>query len=313
VLAIATALLSAVASRAQAEESLLSVQHTESVPIVPGESIIGQPTGEPQQPLSVAPLDSTLAPPVMSPLATGPADYEIADNWHGMPQTAPVSWISGPFFNAGVLFGVGGGILADMTPGYTIGGGYRQPLGPEVAGDRVFFEIGGSYGSMFGTNTQFIPETRATVIGNQVITSTTLNMNRTSTMHELREAALNTAVGWYWGPPIDDRAADPQLRFATRLGGRVGHARGRFFEEQVPVTPVLGPNEQIFVSPYEKKDTFGGFLIGQEAILLNRDYAIGHVQWTIGGQYTVDWIDLGGRFKGSLSTLALTSGFMLSW
>jgi hypothetical protein len=316
VLALVASLAMYVACGANAcsEESLLAVQHVEDPAFGPGTAVTPAPRVdlgiEPQQPATVAPLDALAAPPMVSPL-DATSDYDSNDPWHGMPQTTPASWISGPYFRAGAVFGVGGGVLENMKPGYTIAGGYRQPLGPEIAGDRVFLDLGGSYQSMFGQNTQFIPERVITSIAGTVINVVTIDTSRTATLHELREGALNAALGWYWGDPVDNRADDPQLRFATRVGGRVGHARGRFTEEQLTVN--LGANESLLTSPYVKKDTFGGVFIANEAILLNRDYAIGHVQWTIESQYTNDWINIGGRWQGSLGTISLASGFMLSW
>jgi hypothetical protein len=277
----------------------------------------------PQQPLSLSPSETTSAAPVIADPATLPpaivGDSMGVDPYHGMPTAAPVSWISGPYFKAGVLSGVNGGLFKGMGQGYTISGGYRQPLGPEVAGDRVFFDLGGSYQSVFGHNEQFIPQNFIHTplpagIGPVIVDR--LETSRVANLREVRQAAMNVAVGWYWGPPVDNRAADPQLRFATRLGGRLGHARGHFLEQQLPVTLVNNnfQSEVLVQIPYERKDTFGGLFIGQEAILLNRDIAIGHVQWTADVQYTNDWLEFGGgTWKGSVGTLAITSGFMLSW
>ncbi len=283
----------------------------------PAESLL------PQQPLSISPIvESTAAPLVAEPVIAAPpmamAQPDV-DPYHGMPQVAPVSWISGPYFRAGALSGINGGLFKGMGQGYTIGGGYRQPLGPEIAGNRVFFDLGGSYQSVFGHNEQFIPENFVHTplpAGIGPVTVNRLETSRVANLREVRQAAMNVAVGWYWGPPLDDRAADPQLRFATRIGGRFGHARGHFLEEQLPVTLVSNSfqSEALVQITYERKDTFGGLFVGTEAILLNRDYAIGHVQWTIDAQYTNDWLEFGGGlWKGSLGTAAVTSGFMLSW
>jgi hypothetical protein len=57
---------------------------------------------------------------------------------------------------------------------------------------------------------------------------------------------------------------------------------------------------------------YGGLFVGTEAILLQRQYAIGHIQWTLDGQYAHDWIDIGGRWDGDLSVGSVMMGFMLS-
>jgi hypothetical protein len=230
------------------------------------------------------------------------------------PAVRPVSWISGPYFKAGVAMPLAHGILENQDTGYTIAGGYRQPFGPEIAGDRVFFDLGLTYLNAFGENTQFIPERRITSVFGSVTNVETLADRRLATLHELRCTSLDAALGWYWGPPLDNRNADPQLRIATRLGGRVGHARGRFIEEQLPVDLINNATtvQTLLVDPYERTDMFGGLFVGTEAILLQRQYAIGHIQWTLDGQYANNWIDIGNRWEGSLGMASVMMGFMLS-
>jgi hypothetical protein len=230
------------------------------------------------------------------------------------PAVRPVSWISGPYFKAGVAMPLGGGILENQDTGYTIAGGYRQPFGPEIAGDRAFFDLGLTYLNAFGENTQFISERRITSVFGSVTDVETFTDRRLATLHELRCSSLDAALGWYWGPPLDNRNADPQLRIATRLGGRVGHARGHFIEEQLPVDLINNATtvQTLLTDPYERTDTFGGLFVGTEAILLQRQYAIGHIQWTLDGQYANNWIDIGGGWDGSLATASVMLGFMLS-
>jgi len=52
--------------------------------------------------------------------------------------------------------------------------------------------------------------------------------------------------------------------------------------------------------------------VGAEAILLDRNYSFGHVQWTLDGELANDWMEFEGFERGSLGTASLTLGFMLS-
>ena len=124
----------------------------------------------------------------------------------------------------------------------------------------------------------------------------------------MRRGTAHAAIGWYWGDPIDDRSNDPQLRISTRLGGRLGHVRGRF-TNVAQETP--GANET-FTTNFGKTDTIGGLYAGVEGLLLARDTRIGSVAITVDGEFANDWMKFEAFDDGSLGTASLTFGFMLS-
>lgn len=236
------------------------------------------------------------------------AEYELADR----PQIAmrqPASWISGPNLKSGVAFVLGDDILEGQDVGWTVSGGFRQPLGPHF-GDRSFFELGGSYLSAYGETTRPIAGTITTLdnAGNVISRVTDADLFN-STLKEVKRGTIHAALGWYWGDVVDNRANDPQMRFATRFGGRLGHIRGRF-SEAAAETP--DPDERFTYNYYGKADTIGGLFVGTEAILLARDLRIGSTAITVDGEFGNDWMEFGGWGRGSLGTASVTLGFMLS-
>jgi hypothetical protein len=252
-------------------------------------------------------------PPAASYAAYGAeADFES----EVPPMVRPVNWISGPYLRGGVNFVIGEGIFDQQQDvGYGISGGYRQPLGPEIGGDRFFFDLGGSFQNSYGKATPvFIPGQEITRFNGTVIDAEVLPTAFRSTLEELRRGSLHAALGWFWGPGLDNRGADPQMRFATRLGGRIGHARGGFKEEQLIFPPMPTPTTVVTIDRmfYKKTDTYGGLFVGTEAILLQRDFSFGQFQWTVDGEFANDWINIGNVWDGSLGTASVMMGFMLS-
>jgi hypothetical protein len=274
--------------------------------------------------LGEAPVDQFLlgAEPVV------PAAYDAVDfGTEAPPLVRPVNWISGPYLRGGVNFVIGEGIFDQQQDvGYGISGGFRQPLGPEIGGDRFFFDLGGSYQDSYGRATPVVIDGRqiATTVDitdpNDIPSQSSSIRNDAfqTTLEEVRRGSLHAAIGWFWGPGIDHRAQDPQLRFATRLGGRVGHARGGYTEERLiqPPSPTqIGNFRTTFeIDPvfYKQTDTYGGLFVGTEAILLQRQYSFGHFQWTLDGEFANDWINIGNIWKDSLGTASVMMGFMLS-
>ncbi|MCC6491870.1 MAG: hypothetical protein IT424_02495 [Pirellulales bacterium] len=262
-----------------------------------------QPLTDPLNPLEPAAPGAIVQPDAVEPLlADGAVPYGgyLGDGYYEdyqAPATRPVNWIGGPYLKAGPGGIIGGGIFDDADVAWTVSGGYRQPLGPQIGGDRFFLDAGGSYLSAYGETVRdtqnFIP------LGNNLFLPITVS----TTLKEVKRASAHAAIGWYWGPPMDNAGGDPQVRFATRIGGRVGHVRGEF-EDATDFNISRG---------YGRTDTFGGVFAGTEAILLQRQYeALGNVQWTIDGEFANDWIDFGGFQKGSLGTASVMFGFMLS-
>jgi hypothetical protein len=242
--------------------------------------------------------------PVLEPSPEGSAFTADAFGDRARPVT-PVSWISGPYFKAGVNAPLGEDLLEGrQKTGYAIAGGYRQPLGPALWGDQLFFDLGLSYLSAFGHTTRSTAGRRVSALG----TVTIVDNAFLSTLNEVRRAGVSAAVGWYWGEPEDVRGRDPQIRIATRLGGRAGSVRGRFLEF-APIPPPAGGS---LTAIHGDTDVFGGVFAGAEAILLDRDYAIGHVEWTVDAELANDWIEFDGFDRGSLGTATVMCGFMLS-
>jgi hypothetical protein len=217
-------------------------------------------------------------------------------------ECRPISWISGPYIKAGPTTALGTGLFeGNRQAGYTISGGYRQPLGPDLGGHKLFMEFGGSYLSAFG-------ETSRLTVGRQVLNGVTTNVNFVSTLKELQRSSVHWATGWCWGTWRDDRSNDPQLCFTTRFGGRLGSARGVFDE-----APAFIPdaNAQLFPN-HPKTDTFGGLFVGGEAILLRRQSPLGGIELVADAEFANDWINIGDIWTGSLGTASLTFGMMFS-
>lgn len=257
-----------------------------------------------QQPI----VDSeSLAPESYVPSYDAPFGEDPADSPQQMSGNMPIGWISGPYLRYGVDFVVGEGVLeGGQKLGWGINGGFRQPLAPGLALGRMFFDFGGGYLSAVGNTHRLLPgrETNAAGVVNPIPVVDAFSVNLT----EVKRASIQTALGWYWGDAVDRRGDDPQLRFATRFGGRFGSVRGRFLEERLEDPPFGGTLN----STYLNTDTFGGLLLGTEAILLKRSYSTCNVLWTADVEFANDWIEFGGFDSGSLGTASLMTGFMLS-
>jgi hypothetical protein len=237
-----------------------------------------------------------------APYGVGPADQPDQ-----MSGNMPIGWISGPYLRYGVDFVIGEGVLeGGQKLGWGINGGFRQALAPGLAPGRMFFDFGGGYMSAVGNTNRILPGL-ATLINTDTETlADAYSVNLT----EVKRASVNVALGWYWGDAVDHRDLDPQLRFATRFGGRFGSVRGRF-HEQLILDPIPG-NVSSIKSTYLNTDTFGGLLLGTEAILLKRSYSTCNVLWTADVEFANDWIEFGGFDSGSLGTASLMTGIMLS-
>jgi hypothetical protein len=238
----------------------------------------------------------------------------------------PVNWISGPYLRGGVNFVLNDEIFdVEQGTGYSVIGGYRQPLGPEIGGDRFFFDLGGSYQHSYGEATPLLIQGLRTTVVTQLAPLTPRTDTISAfvpnsfevTLQEMRRASAHAAIGWFWGPGADDRRLDTQLRFATRIGGRVGHARAGVDETRLQFAnaddedPPVISRETLDPVFYRQTDTYGGLFVGTEAILLQRQYSFGHFQWSVDGEYANDWINMD-VWEGSLGTASVTMGFMLS-
>ena len=259
--------------------------------------------------------DQTLQEPVVEAesLPTGNYDMDYNAPYGAGPEDQPgqtpgympVGWISGPYLRYGVDFVVGEGLLeGGQKLGWGINGGFRQPLAPGLAPGRMFFDFGGGYLSAVGNTNRIVAGEATNIAGVKSTVADAFSVNLT----EVKRASIQTALGWYWGDPVDNRALDPQLRFATRFGGRFGSVRGRFHEERLEDPPIGGTLD----STYLNTDTFGGLLLGTEAVLLKRSYGTCNVLWTADIEFANDWIEFGGFDSGSLGTASLMTGFMLS-
>lgn len=274
-------------------------------------------------PADAAVLEAAPAEPLAlgEALATGPSHDMLMSAPYGddlefdrsdFAQTRPVNWISGPYLRSGVNFVLGDDLFdQEQKTGYGISGGYRQPLGPEIGGDRWFFDLGGSYQDAYGEATPInMGGRRITTVAGVVVSDVVVPNAFATTLEEARRGSLHAAIGWFWGPPLDSRTADPQIRIASRIGGRVGHLRGGYTDALIIAPPAA--NQTIDPVFYRKTDTYGGFYAGTEAILLRRDFTYGQFQWTVDGEFANDWVNIGNIWKGNLGTASVMMGFMLS-
>jgi hypothetical protein len=244
--------------------------------------------------------ESSYVPGYDAPYGVGPADQPDQ-----MSGNMPIGWISGPYLRYGVDLVIGEGVLeGGQKLGWGINGGFRQALAPGLAPGRMFFDFGGGYLSAVGNTNRILPGLATSIAGVESTIPDAFSVNLT----EVKRASIQTSLGWYWGDAVDQRGDDPQLRFATRFGGRFGSVRGRFLEERLEDPPVGGTLE----STYLNTDTFGGLLLGTEAILMKRSYSTCNVLWTADVEFANDWIEFGGFDSGSLGTASLMTGFMLS-
>ncbi|HYO23514.1 MAG TPA: hypothetical protein VEQ85_01040 [Lacipirellulaceae bacterium] len=289
---------------------------------------LGGPLAQAQEP---APLDAAIADDgemsqaivgsAATPMMTEPMVYAGApamvgsygssgsgfSDGSGVRSSQPINWISGPYLKSGVAMLLGEDILENGDGGWTISGGFRQPLMPAMD-ERLFFDFGGSYLSAYGATTRDTAGTITTTINGLVVNTTTDPDLFSTTLKEMKRGSLHAALGWYWGDPLDVRSNDPQLRIATRLGGRYGHMRGRFSD----VASETPDANETFDTTYGKTDTFGGLFVGAEAILLMRQTRAGSVAWTLDGEFANDWVQFGGFGGGSLGTASVMLGVMLS-
>jgi hypothetical protein len=304
--ASAATLIVAIVAPVHAYESLLTAQPLLEADLAPGDAL--------QQPASTG--DVIFGPQPVPDSAAAPelASYDplMDDGTPPIPTVRPVNWVSGPYLRGGVNFILGEDLFdLEQDTGWGISGGFRQPLGPEIGGDRFFLDVGGSYQASYGLASPVgIPGTRTTTVSGTVISAEPVVDAFEVSLEEIRRGSAHVALGWFWGPGLDNRSSDPQVRFATRLGGRLGHARGAFSETQL-----VGPDnilETVTANHYRRTDTYGGLFVGTEAILLQRNYSFGQFQWTVDGEFACDWINFENIADGDLGTAAVMMGFMLS-
>lgn len=262
------------------------------------------------QPLpAAAPLNQSLiVDPNVSPASFEHHPGSGYETGSGSAWGQPINWTAGPYLKSGVVLALGDGMLeGDQSPGYTISGGMRQPLAAGIAGDNVFVDLGGSYLSAFGQTVRTTTG-NVTITGQSTIIGTTDNAFR-STLTELQRSTVHTALGYYWGSPVDERNGGWDVRLATRFGGRVGSMRGVFDEVRL-VVPAAGTT----LSPsHAKTDLSGGLFLGVEAILLRQASRYGTFQWTLDGEFANDWVSFEGfKTSSNLGTASIMLGFMLS-
>ena len=162
--------------------------------------------------------------------------------------------------------------LISKTRVTRISGGVRQPIGRSFGSTNAFLDLGGSYLSAFGNLVRDVPGEELDFQG---VSVGIVDDAFRSTLTEVRRGGAHCGLGCYWGSPLDDRSSDPQVRFATTLGGRLSHVRGKFLDEQQVVIPQLITIRTI----YSRTDTTGGIYFNAQAILLRRNFGLGDMQW----------------------------------
>jgi hypothetical protein len=254
--------------------------------------------------------------------STTATSYSSRSNNYQNSSYHSVNWISGLYLKAGPTFVLGKDLLAEqLDTGYSINGGVRQPIGSGLGGNNFFLDLGGSYLSAFGEQIRTIP-------GEEFDTNTIPNAPNVSLgivddafnlkLTEVRRGGVHCGLGYYWGPSIDNHCNDPQVRFATILGGRLSHIHGVFATDQInqirfpPVNPP-GNGDVIVPRPSDSRtDTSGGLYVNTQVILLRRNAGCGIMQFTVDGEFAHDWINLDGFKSGGLGTASILFGFLFS-
>ena len=246
--------------------------------------------------------------------------YSDGCNAGGGRATQPASWIGGPYFKSGLSFVMGKGLLVDsLKTGYSISGGARQPFAFELGGDQTFLDLGGSYMSAFGRTERdtdridvFVDD--PTMAGTPVPPSVVVPDGLETTLTQVQRAGAHMGIGRMWGSPIDQRSEDPQLAFATIVGGRVSHIHGRFNEQVIGslTPPPAGATGTTFRRGYSQTDTAGGLYANAQAILLRRNSELGCMQMTLDAEFAHDWVNLKGFENRGLATATIFFGVMFS-
>ncbi len=265
-----------------------------------------------EQLLAAAPLSpSIINDPAVTPASCASCQCLPCDYCDEAACGQPINWTAGPYLKVGVPFVLGSSLLEnDQDSGWMVEGGIRQPIARDIAGDKLFFDLGGSHMSAFG-------ETKRTSGG--VVTNILIDNDPgmldpdafITTLKELQRSTVHAALGYYWGSPIDNRAGGWDVRLATRFGGRVGSMRGRFDEFLDPAL-ASNPLNNVALVPHAKTDLTGGLFFSIEAVVLQRAYRYGTIQWTLDSEYANDWVQLQGFDKGSLGTASVLFGMMFS-
>jgi hypothetical protein len=216
----------------------------------------------------------------------------------------------------GGAFVLNKGVLDTTNNGYTISGGFRQPLGP-AAPPNTFFDLGLSYLAAYGNTTRLLP---ATFVYTNAFTGDIIETRFVAdafrvTLDEVRRAGVHAALGWYWGEPFDNVSTDPQLRVALRAGGRWGHIHGSSDGPDVllihPFDNNAATNDAALVS-HDQNDNTAGVFIGVESILLYRPSRLGDVKLTLDAEFANDWVNFTGFESGNLTTASIMLGAMFS-
>ena len=226
----------------------------------------------------------------------------------------PVNWLSGPYIKVGPTFVLGKDLLSEqLSTGYSIIGGVRQPIGPGLGRANIFFDLGGSYLSAFGEQTRSFPGEEFDTDPFTPVSLGIVDDAFNFTLTEIRRAGVHCGLGWYWGPSIDNRCNDPQGRFATILGGRLSHIHGVFDTSQI-VFPPVDPDGDVIEprASFGHTDTSGGLYVNTQAILLRRHTNRGIMQLTVDGEFAHDWINFAGFDSGGLGTASILFGFLFT-
>jgi hypothetical protein len=243
--------------------------------------------------------------------------YSSRSNNYQNSSYHSVNRISGLYLKAGPTFVLGKDLLAEqLDTGYSINGGVRQPIGSGLGGNNFFLDLGGSYLSAFGEQIRTIPGEEFDTDPVQNVSLGIVDDAFNLKLTEVRRGGVHCGLGYYWGPSIDNRCNDPQVRFATILGGRLSHIHGVFETDQIIFPPVDSSGDGDVIvprpPPNSHTDTSGGLYVNTQVILLRRNAGRGIMQFTIDGEFAHDWINLDGFKSGGLGTASILFGFLLS-
>ncbi len=246
--------------------------------------------------------------------ATGLPGFVGSRQWSAarefIPPVQPANWMMGPYFNSGVNFVLGDGLIsADQDAGYTITGGVRQPTGFAFRWGRTFLDLGGSYQSLFGTSPIQPTYSAFESVGGAAPVERPDAYRET--LEEVRRAGVHLGLGLVLGSLRDSVREDPQVRVSTTAGGRWSHVSGRFSIEQL-VFPVAPGNAFIPQRDFSKTDSSFGLFWKTEAVLLQRATRVGDLQLTLSGEVAHDFVNLTGFAARDITSAAVLFGFMVA-
>ena len=219
------------------------------------------------------------------------------------------------YVKAGPTLPLGDGFFGDdVSVGYQIAGGVRQPILP--GHESVFLDFGGSFLSAQGSDRTI------TVSGNiadrtgvpLAVRQNFMNL----TLSEIRRASAQAAVGWYAYQDYRQEC-DGVMRsvISARIGGRLSHIHS-IYEQQ----PTAGLQQYINANNLQNaelvkehgigNDTAPGIFGGCEMAFSRPMANAAELSFLVDTELANDWIDLEGYKQAGLPTASFMIGLAIS-